>query len=245
MKIASALASILLFAAGCSEYPEHQYSSTYSTPSYTGSTVSAPAYSTTTPTYSSSVSQGSAAASQLMNETDRALVTTVRTTLNQNPNLGPACRNVFVSSRSGTVTLTGSVPTEQDRQFIENAVRNINGVYEVNDQLQVTGQPTGAADSRVYTAQPTAANPMSAGNVFNLHVQGLDEPDRTLAQRILHELRTDTILPSLLPTVNITVSGGRVTLEGNVQNEQQRRVIDSAIQRAAGGSNVSDMLQVR
>jgi osmotically-inducible protein OsmY len=181
-----------------------------------------------------------------MTETDRTLVGTVRTTLNQNPTLGPACRNVYVSSTSGTVTLTGSVPTEQDRQFIENAVRNINGVYQVNDQLQVTGQPTGAADSRIYIAQPTAAaNPMSAGNVFNLHVQGLDEPDRTVAQRILHELRTDTILPSLLPMVNITVSGGRVTLEGNVQNEQQRRVIDSAIQRAVGGNNVSDMLQVR
>jgi len=246
MKTASALASILLLAAGCSEYPEH-HSSVYSTqPTYSGSRViSTPTYSTTTPAYPSAVNQGAAASSQLLTETDRTLVGTVRQTLNENATLGPICNNVHITARNGTVTLTGSVPTEQDRLFIENTVRNTAGVYDVNDQLRVIGQPTGASDARIYTAQPVVANPLSAGNVFNLHVQGLDEPDRTLAQRILRELRADTILPSLLPIVNITVAGGRVTLEGNVQNEQQRRAIDAVVQRAAGGNNVTDMLQVR
>jgi len=45
--------------------------------------------------------------------------------------------------------------------------------------------------------------------------------------------------------VNITVSGGRVILEGNVQNERQRRAIETAVQRAVGGRNVTDRLQVR
>jgi osmotically-inducible protein OsmY len=181
-----------------------------------------------------------------MTDADRALIGTLRNELNENRTVASAARNLYLDSRNGTVTLTGTVPTEQDRQFIDNVVRNTAGVYEVNDQIQVTGQPTGANDSRVYSSTPQAfANPASAGTIFNLHVQGLDEPDRSTAQRILQELRTDTILPTLLPTVNITVSGGRVILDGNVQNEPQRRAIETAVQRAVGGNNVTDRLVIR
>jgi len=251
MKILLTLGSIVLLVAGCSTYPDHQYSSTYSTtPSYSSGAISSPSYGATvttpSPTYSSGVSQGSAAASQLMTDSDRALIGTLRNALNENPTVATAARNLYLDSRNGTVTLTGTVPTEQDRQFIDNVVRNTAGVYEVNDQTQVTGLPTGASDSRVYTTTPQGfVSPASAGTIFNLHVQGLDEPDRSTAQQILQELRTDTILPSLLPMVNITVSGGRVILEGNVQNDRQRRAIETAVQRAVGGNHVTDRLQVR
>ena len=250
MKILLTFSSIgLLFAAGCDTYPDHQYSSTYSTtPSYTSrQVISSPSYGTTvtaTPSPSYTVTQSAAASSQLITDADRALITTLRNALNQNPTVSTAARNLYLDSRNGTVTLTGTVPTEQDRQFIDNVVRNTAGVYEVNDQIQVTGLPTGSNDSRVYST-PQVVSLASPGTIFNLHVQGLDEPDRTTAQRILQELRTDTILPSLLPMVNITVSGGRVILEGNVQNERQRRAIETAVQRAAGGNNVTDRLQVR
>jgi len=250
MKILLTLGSIGLLVAGRDTYPDHQYSSTptYSTtPSYTSrQVISSPGYGTTvtTPSPSYTVTQGSAASSQLMTDADRALIATIRNALNQNPAVSTAVRNLYLDSRNGTVTLTGTVPTEQDRQFIDNVVRNTAGVYEVNDQTQVTIQPTGANDSRVYSTPPDV-NLASPGTIFNLHVQGLDEPDRSTAQRILQELRTDTILPSLLPMVNITVSGGRVILEGNVQNERQRRAIETAVQRAVGGRNVTDRLQVR
>ena len=226
----------LLIGAGCETYP-HQ--SSY------GSYTTSPADTTASSTYySSGVTQGSAAAAQYQTDADRSMASAVRQTLNANPTVAPVAQGIYISARNGAVTLSGTVPSEQDRQFIDNAVRNINGVYSVNDQMQVTAQPTGAADTRIYSTAPVVSNPAEPGNVFNLHVQGLNEPDRTMAQRILQELRTDTILPSLLPMVNITVSGGRVTLEGNVQSEQQRRTIDAAVQRAAGVNNVNDQLQV-
>ena len=210
MKIYSTLGALLVFVAGCTTYPDNQYSSTYSTPpAYSsGRVISSPTYSSTTtsPSYSSVPTQGAAASSQLLTDADRSLANSVRSALNDSTVAGDS-RNVYIDSRNGTVTLTGTVPTEQDRQFIDNVVRNTSGVYSVNDQLQVgaqqtVAQPTGAAGSRVYsTQQPQVLlNPESAGTIFNLHVQGLDEPDRTMAQRILQELRTDTILPSLLPS---------------------------------------------
>jgi osmotically-inducible protein OsmY len=235
---------------GCSNYPEHQAS--YNTPAYsTTGSASDQVISSPSPSYSTSstVTAPNTPSTTTYNAaTDRALETTVRQALDNNPTVATVSRGLYITSQNGTVTLTGTVPSEQDRQFIDNTVRNIGGVYGVNDQLQVATQPTGAENTRIYTpatTTPVVSNPAAPGNIFNLHVQGLDEPDRTLAQRILQELRGDTILPSLLPMVNITVVNGRVTLEGNVQNEQQRRTIEAAVQRAAGVNNVSDQLQVR
>jgi osmotically-inducible protein OsmY len=260
MKIVYASASLLLIAAGCSSYPEKQYSSTYSsTPSYTYTPSPSIA---STPTYrSSTVTPPGVPTTYVFTDADRALSASVRRALNESANVAGISRNIYIDSRNGMVTLTGAVPTEQDRQFIKNAVRNTTGVYNINDQIQVvapavttvptvtvpavTTTPTGATETRVYASTPEVlVNPSSAGTIFNLHVQGLDEPDRSMAQRILQELRADTILPSLLPMVNITVAGGVATLEGNVQNERQRQAIDTAVRRATGG-RVDNRLLVR
>jgi len=249
MKITNTFAFLapILILAGCETYPEHRSTyGTYTTPS--GSQViSSPdtsATTTYTPSYSSGVSQGAAAAASYQTDADRSLAYQVRQALSANPTVATLAQSIYITARNGAVTVTGTAPSEQDRQFIDNVVRNINGVYSVNDQIQVTAQPTGAADTRIYSTAPIVADPSSTGNICNLHVQGLNDPDRGVAQRILQELRTDTILPSLLPMVNITVSGGRVILEGNVQSEQQRRAIVTAVQRAAGVNNVIDQLQV-
>ncbi len=85
---------------------------------------------------------------------------------------------------------------------------------------------------------------MATGDIFNLHVQGLNNTDRNLAQQILQGLNTDTALASLLPTVNINVSGGRVILQGRVQSQEQKQAIGMVVQRAAGSSNVENQLEV-
>ena len=107
----------------------------------------------------------------------------------------------------------------------------------VNDQLQISPTPTGRYDQeRVYAP--------SADDYFSLHVRGLSETDRTLGQRILEGLRADTVLPTLLPIVNIEVSQGRVIVRGTVQNYEQKRQILAAVRQSAGVSNVIDELQV-
>ena len=61
----------------------------------------------------------------------------------------------------------------------------------------------------------------------------------------LEIVKTDTILPPLLPTVDIKVTNGRVLLQGIVQSMQQKQAIVSDVQRAAGVENVIDQLQVQ
>ena len=244
MKILNAFAFALLFAAGCSTYPESH--STYSTSSYSTPPTSSGDQVISSPTYdTATATQGAAATSQITQDSDRMVVNSVRQALNSSPTVAYASQRININSRNGVVTLNGTVPSEQDRQNIDAIIRSTSGVRSLDDQLQISAQPTGAADTRIYTTAPVVANTSAPGNIFNLHVQGLNEPDRTLAQRILQELRADTILPSLLPMVNITVADGRVTLDGNVQNEQQRRIIESAVRRATGANTVNDQLQVR
>src|ERR1043166_1912493 len=123
MKFSSLFGILLLIAAGCETYPENQ--ATYSS---SGTRITtAPGYSTTvTPTYSST--QGAAASSQLLTDTDRALLSAVRQSLITSSTAGGTAQTIYVSSRNGNITLTGTVPTEQDRQVIESVVRNTPGV---------------------------------------------------------------------------------------------------------------------
>jgi hyperosmotically inducible periplasmic protein len=166
------------------------------------------------------------------NPIDSSLASRVREALRNQPTLANVTPNVQVTENNGTVTLTGSVPTEEDRNLIESVIKNTVGVTAINDGLTIAPSATGRR----------ATVP---GDIFNLHVQGLSAPDRTLAQRILDGLRTDSMLGNLLPSVDIQVAGGKVTLQGTVQTEQQKQAILSAVQRAAGVDNVQDELQVQ
>jgi osmotically-inducible protein OsmY len=177
-------------------------------------------------------------------DADRALADLVRTQFNRYGELATLAPNVQVSARNGMVTLTGSVPSDQDRRMIIAMVESTPGVVTINDQLRVSTAelrpyvPTGRVDTgRLY--------PNDTGEIFNLHVQGLSDTDRALAQRVLDGLRTDAVVASMLPVVNIHVTDGRVILRGSVLNDAQRRSIVSTVRRAAGSNNVYDELRVR
>jgi osmotically-inducible protein OsmY len=168
---------------------------------------------------------------------DQDLVASVRGQFDQYGYLNEASQNVDVTARNGTVTLSGSVPTQKDRDMIDAMVRNTHGVAAVNNLLEVSAlSPTARADGMtVYR---------NRGENFNLHVQGLNETDRRLAQDILRQLRNDPALSASTSPVDIYVENGFVTLQGGVASEAERQMIIAAVQRAAG-PNVSSDLRVR
>jgi osmotically-inducible protein OsmY len=265
MRIANGLAivSSLLLATGCatderrtewSNRPAYgesttTYGTTYGTTGYNGT-----GYRTATPSDDKYSTQGQAAASQLMNDNDRTLCYQVRQQFDANPNFSTFAPNVSITCHNGVATLSGTVPTDEDRMALVAECRRMPGIASVHDELQIDAT---AATGGIYVAPPASPQPTSRydegsriyggnlGDVFSLHVMGLNDTDRSLAQRILEGLRTDSALPALLPVVNIDVSDGQVILRGTVQSGQQRRAIVSAVQRAVGANNVSDQLQVQ
>ena len=116
--------------------------------------------------------QVSAAPSAAYSQSDQALANQLEQALYNTPTVAPFAPNIRINVQNGKVILTGNVPSEQDRQSVDNVVRNTPGVVSVVDQLGISTVPTGrvAETSRVYRPD--------AGQMFNLHVQGLTETDR-------------------------------------------------------------------
>ena len=82
---------------------------------------------------------------------NRALENSVRAEVNRYGDLAAATPDMRIHARNGVVTLTGTVPSDRERQMLDDVVRNTSGVVAVNDQLQITYPPTGVVTPRVYS----------------------------------------------------------------------------------------------
>ncbi len=167
MKLAKyfAVASSLLLIAGCSHKEEHH--ARYSEfPAYGGSSTTSASSSSTyqtgtgasssspQPTTSSTASSTSPTLGQGQTQGDRALVAQVQQNLSQDTTLATVAPTIQISAQNGTITLSGNVSSEQEKQRIETTVKGTGGVASVNNQLQVSLTPTGQG-SRLYQDSTT------------------------------------------------------------------------------------------
>jgi len=184
-------------------------------------------------------------------EADRDLENNLRSQLNRYGDLATTTPNVQIYSQNGTVTLSGNVPSQRERDMIESLVRNQPGVLAVNDQMQVGYTPTGAVNApvRVYTTPPDYVVGNAPAIVYsgrlNLTVQASTVADRNLGQRIVDRLRSDAALTPLASDISVSVTDGRVYLRGVVDTEEQHLSIVSVVQHTYGVAAVYDQLTVR
>ena len=237
-----AVVSLVILGAGCSNPPpKYSTAPTYNSPTYNPPS----ARYDTTPVYKPAVSlgQGAVTASEIQNASDQELATSVRHQFDRYGDLSGLSPNIHIVANNGTVTLTGTVPAEKDRQMIDALVRNSPGVVRLNNSLHVDDPragytaPTGTESSRMYSA--------STPDMINLHVQTLSDRDWELAQGILASLRTGTTPGDTFAPVHIYVADGKALVKGKVSSELQRQTILGAVQRAAGTGNVQSELVVQ
>jgi osmotically-inducible protein OsmY len=228
-----------LALVGCSTERQSAY---HSTPVYGGEVISSG------PNGATMVVTGTPK-SQI--EADRELEENLRLQISRYGDLATTTPDVRIYAQSGTVTLSGNVPSQREREMIESLVRNQTGVVAVNDQLQVGYSPTGAVNGpvRVYTTPPnyvvgSAPAIVYSGNV-NVTVQATTLADRNLGQRIVDRLRSDPSLPPLSCLISVSISAGSVYLRGTADTEEQRLAIVSIIQHTYGVSGVYDQLTLR
>ncbi|HZR16164.1 MAG TPA: BON domain-containing protein [Verrucomicrobiae bacterium] len=243
MRIVSFLCGIssLALVAGCSTDRQAEYAST---PVYGGQVISSGPYGATMVVPGMPKSQI---------EADRDLENTLRDQLNRYGDLATTTPDVRIYAQNGSVTLSGNVPSQRERDMIESLVRNQPGVVAVNDQLQVGYSPTGVvnAPARVYTTPPdyvvgsAPAIVYSGNGTLNLTVQASTVADRVLGQRIVDRLRSDPALTPLASNISISVSDGRVYLRGTVDSEEEHLSIISRVQHTYGVNAVYDQLTVR
>jgi osmotically-inducible protein OsmY len=179
---------------------------------------------------------------------DRALETSVRAELNRYGDLASANLNLQAYANRGTVTLSGLVRNDRDRQMIDTLVRDTPGVTGVNDQLQVLYPPTGVVTpppySQTYTT-PAPIYPPAATTVLPAasRIEAERVADQPLAQRIAEQLRFEGVPSGWLDNVSIRVRDGAAYVQGYVASQREREAIDAAVQHTRGVTVVYDQLQ--
>jgi osmotically-inducible protein OsmY len=102
-------------------------------------------------------------------------------------------------------------------------------------------------DGRVYSASDKSADSASDSKdatTLGSAVQGTTDTDRTLAQKIMGDLKADTTVGSEMSRVKIMVDSGKVTLRGKVKSEAQKKSIEAAVQKMSGVNNVDNQISV-
>jgi hypothetical protein len=74
---------------------------------------------------------------QTAQDSDRLLVEQVRKALTNDPSTALIAPDIQVSAQSGTVTLRGDVQNEKDKSAIETVVKDVPGVRELKDEIEV------------------------------------------------------------------------------------------------------------
>ena len=69
---------------------------------------------------------------------DWAITTKVKAAILADGSLSAKAKMVTVNTTNGVVTLSGGVPTKEDKDRIEQIAKGIQGVTKVNNQLTVT-----------------------------------------------------------------------------------------------------------
>jgi len=189
------------------------------------------------------------------NAANAALETTVRAEVNRYGDLVAATPDLRIHARDGVVTLRGSVPSERERQMVDDVVRNTAGVVAVNDELQVAYPPTGVTTPRLYSRAPAPVistpppvvvpAPTVTASPPSLEVKASTAAERQTADRILDQFHADSIPATWVQNVNITVRGDDIYLQGYVADAQIHQSLLDSLKRIAGVRTVVDELQVR
>ena len=194
---------------------------------------------------------------------DRSLESSLRTELRRYGDLAATAPDVRFDADSGTVTITGTVPTEKDRDMITSLVRNTVGVDTVNDRLRVMTATGPNTPARVYTQpapvtvrpapvyimpppnSPAAPVVVVPSSYPELRLHSSTTLDQPIARAIAEQLATDGVSERALRGVTVSVSGAKAYVHGTVNSAATRQDIISAVSRAPGVTAVYDQLAVR
>jgi hyperosmotically inducible periplasmic protein len=144
---------------------------------------------------------------------DSTITANVKAALVQDP--ATRASNIMVNTLDGTVELTGFVNTRGQRHEAVDVARNVAGVRDVRDELQVSGpgEVVGAADS-----------------------------DANISRRVEAALQSDPDTESA--AIKVSTSDGVVQLAGFVNSNQQRDAAGDTASSVRGVRHVDNDLRL-
>lgn len=142
---------------------------------------------------------------------------------------------VDVNVNNGTVTLQGFVSSQEDKDKVEQEVRKIDGVKNVNNQLNIQEKASNLSfnDEQDFSSKKTySSKPFT--NVS----------DQQLAQKIQDKLKPGWFSPGF-DQVTADVNNGIVTLHGSVKTWADKEKLEKDIRNMTGVAQLNSSLDVQ
>jgi hyperosmotically inducible periplasmic protein len=149
-------------------------------------------------------------------------------------------RNIEVSTTGGVVTLRGEVATEDERERARTIAREVEGVQDVRDELDVRPEtpPTTGAEGEMRAKEPEP--PARRGEEPGIMEQ---VGDGWITTQIRARYFTERQLRA--GEIDVTTADGVVTLTGHVPTETARQQAVELAREINGVHRVEDRLEVR
>jgi hypothetical protein len=164
---------------------------------------------------------------------DAVLTAKIKTQMAVDGRISPT--RVSVDTLEGAVTLTGEVPTQEEKDAAEQVARNVKGVRSVSNQITIN--PSAAA-----TGLPSG-NEMK--QKAEKAVGGVQQEVKTQAgQAILMGKIKARLVGAGYGDISVGVEQGVATLQGEVSSEKDREAIETIVARVEGVQKVNNQITV-
>lgn len=134
---------------------------------------------------------------------------------------------IGVETNAGVVTLSGTVPTDAEKNKAEQIAKNTNGVKSITNKIVVDGNATGATNIGG-----------KAGEA--LKDAGVSMSDAAIVAKVKAKLLADGITGT-----NVDVTEGKVVLKGEVDDAQKKAKAEDLARKTDGVKDVRNKLAVK
>ncbi|MBA3815548.1 MAG: BON domain-containing protein [Parachlamydiaceae bacterium] len=142
--------------------------------------------------------------------------------------------NVTSRVNNGNVTLSGSVNSQDDKVKIEDGVRKIKGVRQLNNQITVVGKQTGYNDTESRTSSEKKYTQDSAST----------DTDRLLNSKIREKI-SDGWFSDSYDKITLKTNNGVVTITGVVDSSSDIQKINEKLKDVDGIRSVNNQLSLK
>lgn len=165
----------------------------------------------------------------------------------KNPNIDLRAISLIVDD--GSVRLTGQVRNDREKGDLSSMIREIKGVKNVNNKLEISANPSrrplAANDPGSPYAYPNSTFPNSTTNWPNTYQGNQTMPrDNSLADKIRQAISNDNSLSAQAQNIGITINSNNITLTGTVKSESEKNRVLSKVRELSEGKAITNMIEV-
>jgi osmotically-inducible protein OsmY len=147
--------------------------------------------------------------------------------------------NVTFDVNNGTVSLRGMVDTREDRAKIEQAVKKIEGVKGVRNDITVGMQPAHDQKSKMLSMNSNNQNRANGALTGTMTKDSAaTDSDRTINSKLREKI--SRLNPKGYETLVFTTTNGVVVITGNIERVEDIQKISNEARNVEGVKNVTN-----